>query len=83
MVALWGESVSLSPLTPSDLRFSLATGSPFGPSSGLVAIRSPFFFLGLFPVLKIKEPKSSSSKPSLSRSVSAGSGGKVKISKPS
>ena len=34
-------------------------------------------------VLKTKKPKSSSSKPSLSRSVSAGSGGKVKISKPS
>ena len=43
-------SVSLSPLTQSDLRISLATGSPFGRSSGLVAIRSPFFFLRLFPL---------------------------------
>ena len=41
-------SVSLSPLIQSNLRISLAMGSSFGPCSGLVAIRSPFFFLGLF-----------------------------------
>ena len=44
----FGTSLSLHPLIRSDLRFSLAMGSPLGPSSGLVAIRSPFFFLGLF-----------------------------------
>ena len=48
VVALWNECVSLHPLTRSDLRFSLAMGSSLGPSSDLVAIRSPFFFLGLF-----------------------------------
>ena len=48
VVALWNECVSVHPLTLSDPKFSLAMGSPFGPSLGLVAIRSPFFFLGLF-----------------------------------
>ena len=49
VVTLWDESgFSLGPLSRSDLRIPLAAGSPFGTSSGLVAIRSPSFSIEVF-----------------------------------